>query len=328
MKRILAITLALVMLLAALTGCMASQDDNDSGTLKDSPNSNTTQNSLIREKTINNITVTSLPSGYEYSLSGDDVDAIVDYFSNLHLISDFEENPDEYFGMTWVIAVEYGDGTSSTIYHFGNMFVRENDGPWYKMEYEEANHFDSLLQELCSSDLPESNHLGSHIQIQSGNYTIYPFGCMTWSKIDNGDGTFTEAEVDKYDVIGLVSGNTTFSVKNIPNLTLVEKISYSVQVNSMVEKVYLLTPSGDTYAKSETSFDDLSSLTNGTYYVVLEILIDGNCDPDAPQNSYRYEDVFCLIVDNEDANCFIEFSFEDDKRAYPSGDPGGPNPRI
>ena len=96
MKRILAITLTLVILLAALTGCMASQDDNDSEILKDSPNSNTTQNSLIREKTINNITVTSLPSGYEYSLTGDDVNAIVDYFSNLHLISDFEENPDEY----------------------------------------------------------------------------------------------------------------------------------------------------------------------------------------------------------------------------------------
>ena len=29
-------------------------------------------------------------------MTGDDVNAIVDYFSNLHLISDFEENPDEY----------------------------------------------------------------------------------------------------------------------------------------------------------------------------------------------------------------------------------------
>ena len=309
MKRILAITLTLVMLLAALTGCMASQDDNDSEILKDSPNSNTTQNSLIREKTINNITVTSLPSGYEYSLTGDDVNAIVDYFSNLHLISDFEENPDEYDGMTLVVSIEYHNGTSSTIYHFGNMFVRVDDGPWYKMDYEEASRFHPLLQELCSSTAGDNSSQGneylvSHIQIKSGNDTIYPFGCMTWSKIDNGNGTFSESIVDKYDVIDLVSGKTTFSATDIPKLVLSEKVSYFVQVNGHVEKVYLLTPNEDGYTKSETTFDALSNLENGTYYVAFNVLLSGNCDPDAPQNSYRYEDVFCLVVgeDNEPVN--------------------------
>ena len=309
MKRILAITLTLVMLLAALTGCMASQDDNDSEILKDSPNSNTTQNSLIREKTINNITVTSLPSGYEYSLTGDDVNAIVDYFSNLHLISDFEENPDEYNGMTLVVSIEYHNGTSSTIYHFGNMFVRVDDGPWYKMDYEEASRFHPLLQELCSSTAGDNSSQGneylvSHIQIKSGNDTIYPFGCMTWSKIDNGNGTFSESIVDKYDVIDLVSGKTTFSATDIPKLVLSEKVSYFVQVNGHVEKVYLLTPNEDGYTKSETTFDALSNLENGTYYVAFNVLLSGNCDPDAPQNSYRYEDVFCLVVgeDNEPVN--------------------------
>ena len=309
MKRILAITLTLVMLLAALTGCMASQDDNDSEILKDSPNSNTTQNSLIREKTINNITVTSLPSGYEYSLTGDDVNAIVDYFSNLHLISDFEENPDEYNGMTLVVSIEYHNGTSSTIYHFGNKFVRVDDGPWYKMDYEEASRFHPLLQELCSSTAGDNSSQGneylvSHIQIKSGNDTIYPFGCMTWSKIDNGNGTFSESIVDKYDVIDLVSGKTTFSATDIPKLVLSEKVSYFVQVNGHVEKVYLLTPNEDGYTKSETTFDALSNLENGTYYVAFNVLLSGNCDPDAPQNSYRYEDVFCLVVgeDNEPVN--------------------------
>lgn len=309
MKRILAITLTLVMLLAALTGCMASQDDNDSEILKDSPNSNTTQNSLIREKTINNITVTSLPSGYEYSLTGDDVNAIVDYFSNLHLISDFEENPDEYDGMTLVVSIEYHNGTSSTIYHFGNMFVRTDDRPWYKMDYEEASRFHPLLQELCSSTAGDNSSQGneylvSHIQIKSGDDTIYPFGCMTWSKIDNGNGTFSESIVDKYDVIDLVSGKTTFSATDIPKLVLSEKVSYFVQVNGHVEKVYLLTPNEDGYTKSETTFDALSNLENGTYYVAFNVLLSGNCDPDAPQNSYRYEDVFCLVVgeDNEPVN--------------------------
>ena len=133
-------------------------------------------------------------------MTGDDVNAIVDYFSNLHLISDFEENPDEYTGMTLVVSIEYHNGTSSTIYHFGNMFVRVDDGPWYKMDYEEASRFHPLLQELCSStagDISQENdYLVSHIQIKSGDNTIRPFGSLLWSKTDNGDGTFTELIVD------------------------------------------------------------------------------------------------------------------------------------
>jgi len=34
------------------------------------------------------------------------------------------------------------------VYHFGNMFIRNEDGPWYRMEYEEAARFDALLDEL------------------------------------------------------------------------------------------------------------------------------------------------------------------------------------
>lgn len=72
-----------------------------------------------------------------------------------------------------------------------------------------------------------------------------------------------------------------------------------------MENVYLLTPNGDEYTKAETTFDALSDLADGTYYVVLEVLLSGNCDPNAPQNSYRYEDVFCLIVGENKAEITI-----------------------
>ena len=67
-------------------------------------------------------------------------------------------------------------------------------------------------------------------------------------------------------------------------------------VNAMVEKVYLLASEGNQYTKTEITFDALSDISDGTYYVVMEVLLGGNCDPDAPQHSYRYEDVFCLVV--------------------------------
>lgn len=76
----------------------------------------------------------------------DETDAIVEYLSNLTLISNFPENPDEYSGMTWVIEVEYSDGDSTTIYHFGNMFIRADDGPWYKMDYEEASELGTFIR--------------------------------------------------------------------------------------------------------------------------------------------------------------------------------------
>ena len=105
-------------------------------------------NQLLREGNVINIDVTSLPELYNYSFDGKDAKAIVDYLSSLSLESDYEENPDVYAGMTWVITLEYKDGEALSVYHFGNTFIRCEDGPWYKMTYEEANRFNTLLDEL------------------------------------------------------------------------------------------------------------------------------------------------------------------------------------
>ena len=50
--------------------------------------------------------------------------------------------------MAWVISLEYDNGDVLTVYHFGNMFIRTENGPWYKMTYDEAKRFDTLLNEL------------------------------------------------------------------------------------------------------------------------------------------------------------------------------------
>lgn len=185
-------------------------------------------------------------------------------------------------------------GFDQNVLYYNGMFTQINSKVLYIIE---------KAQNTISSgnnSSQENDYLVSHIQIKSGDNTIHPFGSLLWSKTDNGDGTFTESIVDKFDVVDLVSGKTTFSAEEIPRIVLNESVSYLVQMNGRVEKVYLLTPNGDTYTKSETTFDALSTLADGTYYVALEVLLSGNCDPDAPQNSYRYEDVFCLIVGEEE----------------------------
>lgn len=132
MKRIIPAILTLFILLSALTGCIEQKN----GFIND----------IIKDKTVTRIIVTSQPEAYMYIFEDDGIDEVIDYFGSLHLISDFDEDPDGYVGMTYCVSIEYGDGTSSTVYHFGNMFISADDGPWYKMEYEEAVSFDRLLE--------------------------------------------------------------------------------------------------------------------------------------------------------------------------------------
>ena len=105
-------------------------------------------NQLLAEGNVIKIDVSSLPEGYNYSFNGENAKEIIGYLSSLNLQCNFEENPNEYTGMTWVITLEYENGDILTIYHFGNMFIRSEKGSWYKMTYEEASHFGVLLNEL------------------------------------------------------------------------------------------------------------------------------------------------------------------------------------
>ena len=132
MKKIVALILTLVCLLT-VTACS---------------NASTKGSVLLKEGTVNTISVASRPAGYNYSFSGDAAQTVIHYISELNLLSDFSENPDEYDGMTWVIELKYDDGSNLTIYHFGNMFIRADNSSWYKMTYEEASRLDSLLNEL------------------------------------------------------------------------------------------------------------------------------------------------------------------------------------
>ena len=136
MKKVLTIAVAFLCLLG-MVGC-SQQPQYVQG------------NQLLVEGNVIKIDVSSLPDGYNYSFDGEEAKEIIDYLSNLNLQGNFEENPNEYTGMTWVICLEYDNGDKLTVYHFGNMFIRSKEGSWYKMTYDEANRFDTLLDELTN----------------------------------------------------------------------------------------------------------------------------------------------------------------------------------
>ena len=105
-------------------------------------------NLLLSDSNVSKVHISSLPEEYVYSFNEEKAEKVLDYLKKLNLDSKFEENPDSHIGMTWVIIIEYDNGNVLTVYHFGNMFIRFDDGEWYKMIYEEACRLDDLLNEL------------------------------------------------------------------------------------------------------------------------------------------------------------------------------------
>jgi len=102
-----------------------------------------------------------------YTLDARRAEGFVSWFSNLELQSDYEEKPDEMEGLTWVISIRYGDGAEATVYHFGNMFVRSEDGPWYKISYDDAVRVTDFLPKP-----EEAKDLSECIRYENGKYTL------------------------------------------------------------------------------------------------------------------------------------------------------------
>ena len=114
---------------------------------------------LLPEGDIIGITVKTLPEGLEYTFSDIiSIQNIREYFDTLTLEPDFTEKPEEYNGMSWVLKFTYSDQSEETIYHFGNMFVKNEKGQWYKMKYEEAEKLDGILAGIEVFQLAPSDY--------------------------------------------------------------------------------------------------------------------------------------------------------------------------
>lgn len=267
MKRILAIALALIMVLAALTGCMSPQKPSGS---------EGEQNPSGKRLPIVMTIAETLPSCVAFEYKDEKPYCFYAYDTEGKLYRVFWN---DFTGLSEkdVIVVDHNDDIKTLTYD-------EYPSGWTP-QYE-------LTAISIKKENDADENIVSHIQIKSGDNTIHPFGSLLWSKTDNGDGTFTEVNASMLDTDEIVSRYASI----IPKLVLNESVSYSIQVNGQVERVYLLTPNEDGYSKSEATFEALSNLENGTYYVAFNVLLSGNCDPEAPQNSSRYEDIFCLVV--------------------------------
>jgi hypothetical protein len=129
MKKVAVFVLALLCVVA-LVGCSPAYTEG---------------NILLKEGTVKRISVSTLPKGSDYSYTGKDAQAILDYLSSLDLVEDSAPPPP---GGVWNIILEYEDGSTVKLYHSANEYIGISGGSQYKMTYEQASAFDSLLWEL------------------------------------------------------------------------------------------------------------------------------------------------------------------------------------
>ena len=131
MKRILIMILALAICLPILSGCTPKQFKN------------------LNESDIKSVSVSTLPEfyGYEYSFSGEEARAVVDYLSGLNLTPLLISVGKG--GMTWVIEIKYEDESETTVYLFGDE-IWINAKEKYLLQPEEKGVFEALLEALNS----------------------------------------------------------------------------------------------------------------------------------------------------------------------------------
>lgn len=102
------------------------------------------------------VTISTLPEIDDYErvyTSSEKIRIVTDYIDKLDLASDFEENPDEYMGMTYVITYTFADGSERTMFHFGNLFFKTEDEEWQRMtDYNQSQELENIIKEQESDE--------------------------------------------------------------------------------------------------------------------------------------------------------------------------------
>lgn len=300
MKRIFASAVALLLLLTALSGCADQQDPAASANPEITASSVTPERDALASCLTckDGVYTLTLPqSGKTLELSATEA-RFVPYITD-ELVAEAENR--------------VAQAAAAFVNHSGFYLqvnqdylclmieaIRYLDSPNELGEDHEHLFYDGRIssQAVPEEEKTEIGTAKSAVRYRSGEEEIFAFCSLLWSEQDNGDGTFTATTVDRYDIVDLINGKTHISMEElgIPTLLLDGDVTARVPVNGEILRVRLLSEGEDGFAGSESSFEALSALDPGTYYVVVYVRISGNCDPDALQYSAEYEDVFRLEV--------------------------------
>lgn len=109
----------------------------------------------IDPESISRVTINSLPEDENLQrIYTDDVkiNALCTYLNSLNLISHFTEKVDDYEGQTFVITFDDNRDEPMIIYHFGNLFIKQNENEWKKISYKQGSELYSLILKYESDE--------------------------------------------------------------------------------------------------------------------------------------------------------------------------------
>ena len=104
---------------------------------------------------VTQITITVLPKDNSLKRVYTDrnkTKAVSSYLNSLNLISHFTENVDEYDGQTYIITLDTDHDESTIIYHFGNVFIKQDENEWKKISYKQGSELYSLILKYESDE--------------------------------------------------------------------------------------------------------------------------------------------------------------------------------
>lgn len=102
----------------------------------------------IDPTTTSQVTITTLPEDESLQRVYTDsvkINALCNYLNSLNLISHFTDKVDDYVGQTFIITINGNNDEPLTIYHFGNVFIKQNENEWKKISYKQGSELYSLI---------------------------------------------------------------------------------------------------------------------------------------------------------------------------------------
>lgn len=106
----------------------------------------------LKDIDLKSVDVRLYPTLINPVFTGDKAQAIVDYLSDLSLVTDYTGEPDEYADESWDINLEYEDNEIISIYQRGNKFIKRVNDRWYGMNEEEASRLGELINSLIADN--------------------------------------------------------------------------------------------------------------------------------------------------------------------------------
>jgi len=125
----------------------------------------------INKRQIQTVKIAAYPEKFQAINITDtqQISTIIDYFATIEF-SKTKLNHEEYLGGGYLIEIQFKDNKQRVFYHKGNMFFIEKDKFTYRMKYDDAIKFDTIVANIVESNQAktgESAILGTIISIKS-----------------------------------------------------------------------------------------------------------------------------------------------------------------